>query len=88
MKLFAAHLGFEKIYFTGCDGPKAIFSGDHFFEPGKKTLPSIFQNAPLEIVESHWKLQYDFFWNYVKSLYPKTQFINLGGGEIFHEKCR
>jgi len=88
MKLFAAHLGFDKIYFTGCDGPEAIFSGDHFFEPGKKTLPSVFQGKTLELVHYHWKIQYDFFWKYLKSIYPNTKFFNLGGGKLYHEKCR
>ena len=88
MKLFAAHLGFDKVYFTGCDGPKAIFSGDHFFEPGKKTLPSVFQGAPLEFVETHWKLQYDFFWSHLRNLYPRVKFENIGGGEVYHEKCK
>tara|TARA_B100001057_G_C22836531_1_gene945411 strand:+ start:399 stop:1130 length:732 start_codon:yes stop_codon:yes gene_type:complete len=88
MKLFAAHLGFEKVYFTGCDGPSAIFAGDHFFEPGKKTLPSIFQNAPLDVVHTHWKLQYDFFWQYLEHTYPEAKFYNIGGGEVYHEKCK
>tara|TARA_B100000927_G_scaffold96032_1_gene77487 strand:- start:706 stop:1437 length:732 start_codon:yes stop_codon:yes gene_type:complete len=88
MKIFAAKLGFEKVYFTGCDGPDAIFSGDHFFEPGKKTLPSVFTNQPLEIVRHHWKQQYDFFWEYVKEICPDTKFENLGGGEIYHENCK
>ena len=88
MKIFAAMLGFEKIYFTGCDGPAAIFSGDHFFEPGKKTLPSVFNGLPLDTVSAHWKLQYDFFWKYVKTLCPNVQFENVGGGEIYHEECR
>ena len=88
MKLFAAHLGFKKVYFTGCDGPEAIFAGDHFFEPGKKTLPSIFQGKPLGLVHYYWKQQYDFFWEYLKSIYPNTKFFNLGGGKLYHEKCK
>ena len=31
MKIFAAQLGFDKVYFTGFDGPEAIFDGDHAF---------------------------------------------------------
>ena len=88
MKIFASMLGFKKVYFTGCDGPAAIFSGDHFFEPGKKTLPSVFNGLSLDAVSSHWKLQYDFFWDYVRSINPDTKFENLGGGEEYHEKCR
>ena len=87
MKIFAAHLGFDKVYFTGFDGPEAIFRGDHAFEPGKKTLPGVFQNMPLDSVSYFWKMQYDYLWDYVRALYPNTKFINLGGGEIYHEKA-
>ena len=86
MKIFAAHLGFKTVYFTGFDGPEAIFRGDHAFEPGKKTLPGVFQNMPLDNVSYYWKMQYDNLWDYVSTLYPKTKFINVGGGELYHEK--
>ena len=87
MKIFAAHLGFKKVYFTGCDGPAAIFKGDHFFEPGKKTIPSVFNGLPLSEVSHYWKLQYDYLWEYIHEHYPQVEFENLGGGEIYHEKC-
>jgi hypothetical protein len=87
MKIFAAHLGFRQVKFTGFDGPEAIFTGDHTFEPGKKTLPGVFQNMNLRDVSYFWKLQYDYFWDYVKNLYPNTSFINIGGGNKYHEKA-
>jgi hypothetical protein len=87
MKIFAGHLGFSKVYFTGFDGPEAIFNGDHAFEPGKKTLPGVFQGLPLNSVSYFWKLQYDYLWNYVKTLYPNTKFVNIGGGGVYHEKA-
>jgi hypothetical protein len=88
MKIFAAHLGFKKVYFTGCDGPAAIFNGDHFFEPGKKTLPSAFTDMALKEVSKQWKFQYDYLWEYIKGINSAIEFENLGGGEIYHEKCR
>jgi len=87
MKIFAAHLGFNKVFFTGFDGPEAIFEGNHAFEPGKKTLPGVFQNMNLQNVSYFWKKQYDYLWNYIHTLYPNTKFINIGGGEKYHEKA-
>lgn len=87
MKIFAAHLGFKKVLFTGFDGPEAIFEGDHAFEPGKKTLPGIFQNLRLTNVSYFWKEQYDYLWDYIHDLYPNTEFINIGGGSKYHEKA-
>ena len=86
MKIFAAHLGFDKVLFTGFDGPEAIFDGDHAFEPGKTTLPGVFQNLRVNNVSYFWKEQYDYLWNYIHTLYPNTKFINIGGGEKYHEK--
>ena len=87
MKIFAAHLGFKSVLFTGFDGPEAIFQGDHAFEPGKKTLPGVFQNMPLNSVSFYWKQQYDYLWDYMAHLYPNTKFTNIGGGELYHEKA-
>ena len=85
MKMFAAQLGCKNVIFTGFDGPEAILKGDHAFEPGKKTLPSIFKGKDSEVVSSIWTIQYDYFWNYVQNLYPNTKFKNIGGGEKYHE---
>ena len=87
MKIFAAHLGFKKVYFTGFDGPEAIFDGEHAFEPGKKTLPGVFQNMNPTHVSHFWKQQYDELWEYIHEKYPKTEFINIGGGGKYHEKA-
>ena len=87
MKIFAAHLGFRTVYFTGFDGPEAIFRGDHAFEPGKKTLPGVFQDTPLDTVSYYWKMQYDYLWDYIRVLCPETEFINIGGGARYHEKA-
>ena len=88
MKIFAAEMGFKQIYFTGFDGPEQIFLGNHAFEPGKKTLPSIFNNQKEETVSMHHKMQYDHLWDLIKSQYPKAKFSNLGGGHKYHEKCK
>lgn len=88
MKIFAAQLGFSKVFFTGFDGPEEIFLGNHAFEPGKTTLPSIFAGQNKEVVSAHHKLQYDYLWDFIKKEYPKTSFINLGGGTKYHEKCK
>ena len=87
MKIFAAHLGFQKVMFTGFDGPEAIFNGDHAFEPGKTTLPGVFQNLRVENVSYFWKQQYDYLWDYIHNLYPNTKFRNIGGGKKYHEKA-
>jgi len=87
MKIFAAQLGFDNVLFTGFDGPEAIFDGDHAFEPGKTTLPGVFQNLHANNVSYFWKEQYDYLWDYIHTLYPNTKFINIGGGEKYHEKA-
>lgn len=87
MKIFAAQLGFDKVLFTGFDGPEAIFDGDHAFEPGKTTLPGVFQNLRVDNVSYFWKNQYDYLWEYLHTLYPNTKFVNIGGGEKYHEKA-
>ena len=87
MKIFAAHLGFDKVLFTGFDGPEAIFEGDHAFEPGKKTLPGVFQKMRVNNVSYFWKEQYDYLWEHIHHLYPSTKFLNIGGGSKYHEKA-
>lgn len=88
MKIFACELGFKKVYFTGFDGPEEVYLGNHAFEPGKKTLPSIFSGQPLNVVSFHHKLQYDYLWKSIKKKYPFTNFENLGLGGKYHEECR
>ena len=88
MKIFAAQLGFAKVYFTGFDGPKAIFEGNHFFEPGKKTLPSVFSGMNLDQVSYHWKIQYDHLWRHIREINTDIEFVNIGGGELYHEECK
>ena len=88
MKMFAACLGFEEVMFTGFDGPEQIFLGNHSFEPGKKTLPSVFDGQSLESVSYHHKAQYDFLWRLIRQKYSKVSFKNLGGGTKYHEECR
>ena len=79
MILFAALLGCKTIKFVGLDGYVPIYAGDHAFEPGKKTLPSNFN-------EQLYDNQYKFFWDYTLDLFPNVEFVNLGGGHRFHEK--
>ncbi len=86
MKIFAACLGLKKIFFTGFDGPEAIFAGEHAFEPGKTTLPGIFTNKSLKEVCYHHKTEYDCLWEVIKGINPIIEFVNLGGGAIYHEK--
>lgn len=88
MKIFAAQLGFSKVYFTGFDGPEEILLGNHAFEPGKTTLPSVFLGQPEHLICAHHKKQYDYLWEFIKMEYPKTTFINLGGGEKYHERSK
>jgi len=88
MLAFAAALGCKKAIFTGFDGPEFIFGGDHAFEPGKTTLPSVFQKMLPGQVGMMWKIQYDYFWEYVQDLYPNVKFQNIGGGDRYHEKIR
>jgi len=87
MLIFAACLGFKRVLFTGLDGPEAIFAGDHSFEPGKTTLPACFTGCGIEYVRQHWKYQSDYLWEYIHTLYPNIEFMNVGGGEYYHEKC-
>jgi len=87
MLIFAAHLGFKNVLFTGFDGPEPIFNGNHAFEPGKKTLPSCFTGYNIDYVREQWKLQSDYLWDYIHDLYPNTNFANIGGGDYYHERC-
>jgi len=88
MMIFAASVGFKNVFFTGLDGPDEIYLGNHAFEPGKTTLPSIFVNQPPQVVAYHHKMQYDYLWNFIRDKYPDTKFVNLGGGNKYHEECR
>lgn len=86
--LFAAFLGCKEIKFTGFDGPESIYQGNHAFQPGKTTLPSVYAKADPALVCEDWKDQCDYFWEYARSLFPDTKFTNLGGGEKYHEKSK
>lgn len=88
MVLFAAALGCKEVKFTGFDGPESIYEGKHAFQPGKKTLPSVYANADKSLVFQDWKEQSDYFWLYARQLFPNTKFTNLGGGKRYHEKCQ
>jgi hypothetical protein len=88
MIIFACFLGCKEIVFTGFDGPDPIYEGDHAFEPGKKTLPSVYTRADKSLVLQDWKEQTDFFWEYIQTLFPGVKFTNVGGGERYHEKIR
>ncbi len=80
MIIFAAALGCKEIKFCGLDGYKPILKGDHAFQPGKTTLPSNFS------IEKYHQ-QYDYFWSYIKKIYPQTTYKNLGYGKEFHRGC-
>ena len=88
MILFASFLGCKEIKFTGLDGAEEIFKGNHAFQPGKNTLPSVYTNAPQEVVLQDWKEQNDYFWEYTQELFPAISYVNLGGGERYHEKIK
>ena len=88
MVIFASALGCKEVIFTGFDGPEPIYDGDHAFEPGKTTLPSMFDNVQREKVYSFWKNQSDYLWDYLANLYPNTKYTNIGGGSKYHEKIR
>jgi len=77
MILFASSIGCREVKFVGLDGYEPIYRGEHSFEPGKKTLPSVFD-------ENLYDKQYEEFWRYAKEAFPNTKYTNLGGGEKFH----
>ena len=88
MLIFASALGCKKVIFTGFDGPEYIFDGNHAFEPGKTTLPGVFAKMKNSQISASWKIQSDYFWNYVQELYPNVEYRNIGGGVKYHEKIR
>lgn len=77
----AAALGAPEIHFIGLDGPSAILSGQHAFEPGKTELPSMC--TPENAQEIH-QYQYDFFWEHITGLYPNTKFISIDKHNVLH----
>ncbi len=80
----AAAIGASEIYFVGCDGPEnAILIGQHAFEPGKTNLPSLCNAANAR--EIH-QAEYDFFWDYIRELYPKVKFVSLQKNNPLHAK--
>ena len=78
MILFASSIGCKEIKFVGMDGYEPIYKGDHAFQPGKKTLPSTFD-------QKLYDKQYEEFWKYIRIHFPTTKYTNLGGGEKFHK---
>jgi hypothetical protein len=86
MLIFAAELGFKKIFFTGLDGPEPIFKGEHAFQQGKTTMPSCFSGLSKEKIIEVYQNQYNVFWNYIRKLYPEVVFKNVGGGQKYHPK--
>lgn len=78
MILFAAALGAKQVSFSGLDGYKPIYDGNHAFQPGKNTLPSSFS-------EREYAEQYDYFWKYCQETFSETKFINLGEGHDLHK---
>ena len=81
----AAALGAKRISFIGFDGPKAILSGAHYFEPGKTELPSM---CTKEIAYEIHVNQYNFFWSYIRNLYPNTEFNSLDKTNELHAVLR
>ena len=74
---------FSEIYFIGLDGPEAILRGDHAFEPGKTDLPSLCTASNAQKIH---QIEYDFFWDYIKELYPKVKFVSLQKNNPLHAK--
>lgn len=79
----AAAVGATHIDFIGFDGPSAILNGAHYFEPGKTDLPSFCTKDNADAVHL---TQYNFFWNYIRDLYPKVNFNSLDKKNKYH-KC-
>tara|TARA_Y100000310_G_C20649606_1_gene798616 strand:+ start:1027 stop:1941 length:915 start_codon:yes stop_codon:yes gene_type:complete len=77
MMIFACLLGVKRVSFVGLDGPKYIERGEHAFEKGKTTLPSLYSPEV-------YKWQYKIFWEYIKEGFKEVEFVNLGYGEEFH----
>lgn len=77
----AAALGAAKISFIGFDGPAAILKGNHYFEPGKKEMPSYCNEINADSIHEE---QYKFFWNYIKELYPNTEFNSIDKENRYH----
>ena len=72
MIIFAAVLRASEVAFVGLDGLEAIRRGQHSFQEGKTTLPSISRD---EIYKSH----YDEFYRYIYQFREHTKFINYSG---------
>jgi len=85
MLVFAAALGCNNVKFVGFDGPEHQLRGDHAFEPGKTTLPSVCNGKSYEQIISMHKEQYDFLWSYIKNNFPNSNFFNIGFRSIYHE---
>jgi len=81
MILFASALGCKEVKFCGFDGFVPIYEGSHAFQPGKKTLPSDFE-------EERYLAQYKYFWHYCQEMFPDTKYTNLGGGDELHKDIR
>jgi hypothetical protein len=86
MLIFAAQLGFKKVFFTGLDGPEAMLKGHHGFQPGKTTTPASLSGLSKDQIIKVYEYQYEVFWNYIRHTYPEVVFTNVGGGERYHSK--
>jgi len=89
---FACELQVAVIDFIGMDGVEAIEKGEHAFQPGKTTLPSLLANytgrnirASSMTSSTIFKAKYNIFWERMKKNHPHTSFHNLGGGEKYHK---
>jgi uncharacterized Rossmann fold enzyme len=78
----AAALGASAVSFIGFDGPEAILRGDHAFEKGKNTLPSMCNSDNAHTVHER---HYDAFWRYITALYPDTSFISIDKENEYHK---
>tara|TARA_Y100000034_G_C6833601_1_gene376519 strand:- start:335 stop:1093 length:759 start_codon:yes stop_codon:yes gene_type:complete len=85
MLIFAAALECKKVKFVGFDGPEYQIKGDHAFEPGKTTLPSVCNGKTHEQIISIHKIQYDLLWGYIKDNFPNSELVNIGFESIYHE---
>lgn len=77
----AAALGAPEVHFIGLDGPEAILKGQHAFEPGKRELPSSCNESNAQDIHQY---QYDFFWEYIRRLYPNTKFVSIDKNNVLH----
>lgn len=78
----SAALGAARISFIGFDGPAAILTGNHAFQPGKKDLPSL---CNAENADRIHEGQYSHFWDYIRKIYPEVKFVSLDEENKYHK---